>query len=238
MEFDIKILDPVKDKLTAAELYNSIVKTLTEAFKPLILDTGNLVDTKSGEWIPRSKMNEINETHKDAISTKDKELAELSDKIKAGGNAAELIETMKTKAKEDSKTYSESQKATAIDHAIEIEILKAGPRKPEFLKAIFGQIDKSVVQILENGTIQGVEEQIAKLKDKESPFADWFGVKSVKGEKPEDSIDLDVPDAKIAELQTSYDNTVKSMGILSPEAIAAKRVLEDANKRNRQKKAA
>lgn len=239
MEFDLKVLDPFKDKLTTAEIYDSVVKAFTEAFKPLILDTGNLVDSKSGEWMPRTKLNEETQKLKDVISAKDTELSDLAAKIKAGGNAAELIETMKTKAKDDAKTYAESQKETAITHAIQIEILKAGPRKPDFLDAITGQIDRSVVSILEKtGAVIGVEEQLKKLKDKESPFADWFGVKSVNGKSPEDSKNLDVPDAKIAELQTSYDNVAKSMGAISPEAIAAKRVLQDAKQRNRQKEAA
>lgn len=132
-------------------------------------------------WIPKDEFNKVNEAKKALeaeITNRDTQLKELSEKAK--GNA-EL--ELKIKELTESNTKSKSEydtkiKDITISNEIEKALLKSNAK---FSDLLVGKFDKSKIELLQDGTVKGIDEQITSLKE---TYKELFGETKIVGQQP------------------------------------------------------
>lgn len=135
-----------------------------------------------GNYIPRSKFNEVNEKVKSLegeITTRDEQLKTLGEKAKGNEELTKQI-TALTEANTKTKTeYEAKLKDITLNTAIE-KALTANQAK--YVDLLTGKIDKSKL-VLDGEKVVGLDEQIGTLKE---TFKDLFGETKIAGkdEKP------------------------------------------------------
>ncbi len=118
-----------------------------------------MVDPKSGEWIPVAKFNEIN---KELKKFKDAEAKAAEAKLLEDKKYEELIANKDKEISDYKSKYENSIKFAAFAE----EASKAGVVSAS---DAYKLADLSDVEIDENGTVKGIAEKIAKLKE-EKPY--------------------------------------------------------------------
>ena len=139
------------------------------------------VDIESGNYIPKSKFNEVNEALKTAnteIATRDTQLADLKKSAKGNEDLLTKINELQTantttKAEADKK-IADLQKENAISEAL----YGAKARNP---KAIKGMLDLTKVEF-KDGKVVGLDEQLAEIKKSDAYL--FEAVKTTPGFNP------------------------------------------------------
>lgn len=139
-----------------------------------------------GNYVPKSRFDDVNEAKKNAealVKERDSQLEELK---KSASNSEELqrqIEELQTANKEAKKEYEKSVNQMRIDHAVEKAIAEANGKNPKAIKAL---LNLENAKLAEDGSVEGLADQIKALTDAEdSSFL--FGSKSPKGFNPADN---------------------------------------------------
>ena len=126
------------------------------------------MDSLNGEFVTKSRFNEVNEENKalkKSVSERDKQLDTL--KASAGDNEkltqqiAELQKANKEQKESSEKAMKELQLNTAIQLAI--------AEKAQDVEIVSGLFDKSKLILSEDGKVTGLTEQLAEL-EKAKPF--------------------------------------------------------------------
>jgi hypothetical protein len=128
-----------------------------------------LANLASGEYVGKAKFVEV-ETEKKTLSEqikeRDRQLEELK-KVDANGLQAKIKE-LEEANKKASLDYEEFKKKSAVEHAIETEILKSKGKNP---KAITALLDKSKIKI-DGETVLGITDQIEAIKKSDAYLFD------------------------------------------------------------------
>lgn len=148
------------------------------------------------EFIPKYRYDEVNEAKKNAealVKERDKQLEDLK---KSTGDNEELkkqIETLQSENKQAKSEYEANIKSMRVDSAINIALTAAGAKNATAAKALLKDIDKA--ELLEDGTIKGLAEQIEGLKKSDSYLfnAEEGGAPAPKGATPAGSSKGGVP---------------------------------------------
>jgi len=130
-----------------------------------------------GNYIPRTKFNELNEKVKSLekeIATRDEQLKDLAEKAKGNEELTKQIAALteanaKTKAEYEAK-LKDITLNTAIEKALTVNQAK-------YVDLLVGKIDKSKL-VLDGEKVIGLDEQIAGLKE---AFKDLFGETRITG---------------------------------------------------------
>lgn len=140
-------------EILGEELFNSVVTALKGKGK----DGKDLefVITNNGEWIPRTKYNKDVEDFKLQITERDTQLQDLAKKAKGNEELENTIKEMK-KANED------TTKKLKITYELREAFIKNGAEK--YFNLLSPQI-KDKIEVLEDGTVKGIDEQINVLKE-------------------------------------------------------------------------
>ncbi|OZV10784.1 hypothetical protein CIW83_18375 [Tissierella sp. P1] len=139
--------------------------------------------------IPKDKYNEVSEAKKQLesdIKDRDKQLKDLGEKAKGNEDLEKQIKELQetnAKAKED---YESKINNITLDNAIKLA-LKDNKAKHEDL--LMGRFDKEKLKIKEDGTIEGLEDQIKDLKE---TYKDLF-VEPLGGFTPKNNGDSNPP---------------------------------------------
>ncbi|MDF2907466.1 MAG: Minor structural protein [Herbinix sp.] len=113
--------------------------------------------------VPKSEFNTLNDTKKDLeqqIKDRDKQLKDLGEKVKGNEEAEKTIKNLQEANKKTKDEYEAKVKELKLDAAIQAKLSEA--KYPELM---IGRIDKTKLSISEDGTILGIDEQVAKLKE-------------------------------------------------------------------------
>jgi hypothetical protein len=116
-------------------------------------------------FIPKARFDEVNAAKKAAekdVADRDKQIDELG---KAAGASEELkkqIETLKTENESTKQKHETELKDMKLNAAIEKALTDAHAKHPELLKV---KIDKAKLELLEDGTAKGLEDQIKPLQE-------------------------------------------------------------------------
>jgi hypothetical protein len=117
-----------------------------------------------GSYIPKSRMDELNETNKalkDQLSTRDKDIADLK---KSTGDNAELskkYDELQGKYKADTEALNGKIKDNALNAALDLGITKARGKNATAIKSL---IDKSKLSLKDDGSVDGLDGIIDGLK--------------------------------------------------------------------------
>lgn len=137
------------------------------------------------DYVPKSRFNEVNEAKKNA-ETMLKDVNTQLEGLKANAKDSEVlqhqIEELQNSNKEAQKKYDESILQMRIDYAVEKAIADANGKNTKAIKAL---LNLENAKISDDGTIEGLKEQIKGLTEKEdSSFLFGTTVPSVKGFNP------------------------------------------------------
>lgn len=155
-------------ELLGEELYNQVIAKLGDKKIAVVSD---------GNWIPKDKFNELNNEKNTLKETADQLRADLKEmKEKAKGNDAltSQITALETQLQENETKIKDVRTSAAIER----ELLKANAKFPDLL---VGKFDKSKVEVLEDGTVKGLEDQLKVIKES---YKDLFGETQIAGTPP------------------------------------------------------
>lgn len=124
----------------------------------------NVMDRLDGDFVTKTRFNEINEelkTAKKSISDRDKQLEDL--KKSAGDNTAltQQIADLQRANADQQKAHDEEIKALKFNNAIDLALTAA---KAKNVKAVRAMLDDTKMKLGDDGTLTGFEEQIEALK--------------------------------------------------------------------------
>jgi len=130
-----------------------------------------------GNYIPRTKFNELNEKVKSLekeIATRDEQLKDLAEKAKGNEELTKQIAALTEANAKTKAEYEAKLKDITLNTAIE-KALTANQAK--YVDLLVGKIDKSKL-VLDGEKVIGLDEQIAGLKE---AFKDLFGETRITG---------------------------------------------------------
>ncbi|WKV08191.1 phage scaffolding protein [Thermoanaerobacterium sp. CMT5567-10] len=140
-------------ELLGEDLYNQLMQKLGDKAKIAIVSDGN--------WIPKEKFDEANnerKQYKQQVEDLNKKLGELQNVIKDNEEAAKTIDTLKKQIAEKEDELNNTRKMNAI----KLEVLKANPND---VNDIIPHLKQDAINIADDGTVLGLEEQIKALKE-------------------------------------------------------------------------
>lgn len=139
-------------ELLGEELYNQVMEKAGDKKIAIVSD---------GNWIPKEKFDSINDEkkqYKQQVDELNMELGKLQGQLKDNEKAQETIQKLQEQIQEKEKAMAEVRKNAAIEMAI----AKAKAKNTKAVKALL-EADK--LEVNEDGTIKGLDEQLTKLKE-------------------------------------------------------------------------
>jgi len=162
-----------KEDFTKLGIAEDLAEKAAQAFAEFIKD-----------FIPKARFNEVNEAKKKAeetIAERDKQLEELRKSAGDNEDLRKQIETLQNENATTKQNHEAEIKKMKIDNALVNAIREAGGKNPTAISALIKDLDKA--ELLEDGTIKGLSEQLKTLKEKEAYLFEAEGG-SFKGIKP------------------------------------------------------
>lgn len=129
-------------------------------------------------YIPKARFDEVNNAKKDLenqLKDRDKQLKDLQEKVKGNEELEKTIKELQEANKATKEQYEAKIRDMTINAAIQSKLTDA--KYPDLLLTKF---DRSKLSIAEDGTVLGVDEQLAVLKEQ---YKDLFKP-DVKGKEP------------------------------------------------------
>lgn len=156
-------------ELLGEELYKQVTEKLGD--KKVMVDDGN--------FIPKSRFDEVNEAKKELekqISDRDKQLKDLSAKAQGNEELTKQIEELQLSNKQTKDDYENKIASIQFNYALEGALTGAKCKNNKALKALLN-LDEVKYQ---EGKLEGLESQIESLK-KEASYL--FDIESNPGSK-------------------------------------------------------
>ena len=129
-------------------------------------------------FIPKARFDEVNDAKKDLenqLKDRDKQLKDLQEKVKGNEELEKTIKELQEANKATKEQYEAKIKDMTITAAIQSKLTDA--KYPDLLLTKF---DRAKLSIAEDGTVLGIDEQLAALKEQ---YKDLFKP-DVKGKEP------------------------------------------------------
>ena len=114
-------------------------------------------------YIPKARFDEVNNAKKDLenqLNDRDKQLKDLQEKVKGNEELEKTIKELQEANKDTKEQYEAKIKDMTITAAIQSKLTDA--KYPDLLLTKF---DQSKLSIAEDGTVLGIDEQLAVLKE-------------------------------------------------------------------------
>lgn len=191
-----------KVKVNEMKLKEQLVQMgLTEELAQKVID-----DVVDGNFIPKSRFNEVNEenkTLKQSVADRDKQLEDLK---KSSGDNAELkkqIEDLQRQNADQKKAHDAEMNQLRLDNAVEAALAAAGAKNTKAVRSLF---DTGKLKLGLDGKVAGLDEQLAAVQ-KSDPYL--FAEKQpagqiFKGFQPGASADIK-PGATVDTSKMNYD---------------------------------
>lgn len=151
------------------------------------LEEASLEELK--EFIPKARFNEVNNAKNTAEALVKERDGQLETLRNSTGNVDDLkkqIEDLQKDNKAKDDAHAAEIKQLKVDNAVESALLSAKAKNSVAVKALLKDLDKA--ELLEDGTIKGLAEQIAALQKSDEYLFEAKETKSqFKGAKPGES---------------------------------------------------
>lgn len=144
-------------QLLGEELFSQVEAKLEG--KKLMVDDGN--------FIPKSRFNEVNEARKELdkkLKEKDEQLSEISKKYSENQDLVKEIEDLKASNAKAVEEYEAKLKANEFNYALDTALNGAKCRN---LKSVKANLDMDSIKF-ENGKLEGLDAQLKALKESDS----------------------------------------------------------------------
>ena len=116
-------------------------------------------------FIPKARFDEVNDAKKDLekqLEDRDKQLKDLQEKVKGNEELEKAIKELQEANKKAVADYEAKIKNITLDNAIKLALKE---HKAKYEDLLLGKFDRDKLNIKEDGTIEGLEEQIKALKE-------------------------------------------------------------------------
>lgn len=140
------------EQILGEEIYNQVIDKLGDKKIAIVSD---------GNWIPKAKFDDVNtekNEYKAQIDNLNQELGKLKEKLKDNDNANETIADLQKQIENKEIELEKTRKSNAI----KLEVLKANPND---VADILPHLKDESISINEDGTIEGLKEQLEGLKE-------------------------------------------------------------------------
>ncbi|WP_424765700.1 phage scaffolding protein [Paenibacillus sp. sgz302251] len=130
-----------------------------------------------GQWIPKAKFDSLNDEKKTYIEQNkalNTQLDEMKTKVTGNEQLTKQVEALQAQLKDSDIKI----KDVKINSAIESALIKASAKFPDLLT---GKFDKSKLEIKEDGTISGIDDQLKAITE---TYKDLFGETKIVGGDP------------------------------------------------------
>ncbi len=148
---------------------------------------GNINKELPKYFMPKDKYNEVNEAKKQLesdIKERDKQLKDLGDKVKGNEELEKQIKELQETNKKAKEEYESKIKNVTLDNAIKLALKD---NKAKYDDLLMTKFDREKLTIKEDGSIDGLDEQIKFLKE---GYKDLFE-QPLGGFSPDNSGDSD-----------------------------------------------
>lgn len=143
-----------------------------EAFNALPEDKKKELEKKdfvdSSGYVEKKELDTANQTIKDykkEIGKRDNQLEDLKGKVKDNETLTKEIETLKTNNEKTTNDYEAKLKQINFDTKFEKAVAQYKTKNPKALKAL---LDMTKINLTEDGTFIGLEEQMKALKESDA----------------------------------------------------------------------
>lgn len=154
-------------------------------------ETASLEELKG--FIPKARFDEVNNEKKKLeqdVKDRDSQLESLKNSTGDVEAMKKQIETLQSENTAKDEAHAAEIKQLKVDNAIESALVTAKAKNNKAVRALLKDIDKA--ELLEDGTIKGLAEQIKELQKSDSYLFDTESKKTqVKGATPGESKDFD-----------------------------------------------
>ena len=116
-------------------------------------------------YIPKARFDEVNNAKKDLenqLKDRDKQLKDLQEKVKGNEELEKTIKELQETNKKAVADYEAKIKNITLDNAIKLALKE---HKAKYEDLLLGKFDRDKLTIKDDGTIEGLEEQIKALKE-------------------------------------------------------------------------
>ena len=116
-------------------------------------------------YIPKARFDEVNDAKKELenqLKDRDKQLKDLQDKVKGNEELEKTIKELQENNKKAIADYEAKIKNITIDNAIKLALKE---HKAKYEDLLVNKFDREKLAIKDDGTIEGLNEQIATLKE-------------------------------------------------------------------------
>ena len=144
-------------QLLGEELFSQVEAKLEG--KKIMVDDGN--------FIPKSRFNEVNEARKELdkkLKEKDEQLTEISKKYSENQGLVKEIEELKASNAKAVEEYEAKLKANEFNYALDTALNGAKCRN---LKSVKANLDMNSIKF-ENGKLEGLDSQLKALRESDS----------------------------------------------------------------------
>jgi len=151
-------------ELLGDELAGQVTEKLGD--KKLILDTGNMVDTKSEDfpkkWMPRSVYNADRTALKEQLEERTRDLDLLKEQSKGGEALKTRIVELEEKYKAGDEAAKKALEVQVRKHAVHLVLVKDGCNAPELIAPL---VDTEKLVKLSEGNYSGIDDLVKPLKE-------------------------------------------------------------------------
>ncbi len=116
-------------------------------------------------FIPKARFDEVNEAKKELeqqIKERNRQLQELGEKVKGNEELEKQIKELQEANKKAKEEYETKIKNLTLDNAIKLALKE---HKAKYEDLLVNKFDREKLVIKDDGTIEGLNEQIAALKE-------------------------------------------------------------------------
>jgi hypothetical protein len=121
-------------------------------------------DDIKGSYIPKSRMDELNETNKaikQQLADRDKDIEDLKKSTGDNADLTKQLADLQGKYKTDTETLNSKLKQTALNAALDLGITKAKGKNATAIKAL---IDSSKLAVKDDGSVDGLDALLEGVK--------------------------------------------------------------------------
>lgn len=180
-----------------------------ETIDKILDEAGSDLEKAKGDYETIKKEKETLESQ---IKERDKQLEELKKNTKTVDDLNKTIEKLQEENKTSKENYAKEIKSIKIDNAIDIALTNAKAKNKQAVRALLKDLDKA--EILEDGTIKGLSDQIKTLTEAEdsSFLFEKTTAPSITGATPANSSDGQISGkSNLDPKQMTYSQMMKQL---------------------------
>ncbi|XQY90649.1 phage scaffolding protein [Metabacillus sp. HB246100] len=159
-------------ELLGEELYKQVMEKVGDQKIDIV---------SNGEWIPKTKFNELNENTKELkkqLKDRDTQLSELGEKATGNEELQKTIQQLQADNKQIKEDYENKIKQQTFNFALKDALSGAKAKNPKAVEAL---LDKESIKF-DGEKIEGLEDQLKKLQESDAYL---FDVQEVENTDPQ-----------------------------------------------------